>query len=383
MPPLKLGIIGYGGFGRFLHQAWSQMEAVRVTAVADTDAGRDPGGVRFYRRWQELVADPDLDLVSIVTPPGTHAEIACAAMEAGKHVLIEKPLATSREDAYHIRAVQDRTGRLATVDYMLRFNPIVETLHAWSRSRCFGRLRRVVVENYAQDEALPRGHWFWDAAQSGGILVEHAVHFIDVVNGCTRALPARVDGVSVRRNPEQEDRMMLTVVYEDGLVASQYHAFSRPGFFEHTSMRFVFDLAQVEVEGWIPLSGRVRALVADETEAALRQLPGLAVAERQALAAVADTSRPEGWGAVDAAPADGTRRQLRSGGEAYPAEALVTGTFALAASKADAYAASLRALLADLIAAVRDPGHLPRVTLAHGIASLEVALKATAAAHAQ
>ena len=172
--------------------------------------------------------------------------------------------------------------------------------------------------------------------------------------------------------------MMATVVYDDGLVASHYHAFSRPGFFEQTTMRFVFDLAQVDVEGWIPLAGRCTALVGAGTDDEPARLPGFAPQRRTGLAALPDVSRPEGWGDVPRAD----RRTLHSGGAPYDVEALVEGTFAVPTSKSVAYADALRALMADVAAAIRTPGRRPRVTLDEGFASLAVALAATEAAHA-
>lgn len=381
MHPISIGIVGYGGFGRFLHAAWERRETVSVQAVADADPARHTSQVRCYTRWEDLVADPDVTLVAVATPPATHAAIACAAMAAGKHVLIEKPLATTRDDAERILRVRDQTRRVAAVDYMLRFNPVVEALHAWSRSGCFGRLRRVVVENYAQDESLPATHWFWDPAQSGGILVEHAVHFIDIVNGCTPARPVRVDGLGLRRNAGQEDRMMATVVYEDGLVASHYHAFSRPGFFEQTTQRYVFDLVQIEVEGWIPLTGRVSALVSEETRPELERLPGFVAARSTGIDTLPDVSRPEGWGLVAHSAAQPGARTLHSGGVAYTVDRLVEGAFAVPLSKSEAYAAALRALLSNVVAAIHDPTVPLRAPLEAGLESLAIALEATARAH--
>lgn len=360
-----IGIIGYGGFGRFLHSAWDAMAEARVVAVADTNPSNDPGTVRFFTDWQALLKDPAIDIVSIATPPVLHASMACAALEAGKHVLVEKPLAMTVEEAQRIQAVAERTGKCATVNFMLRFNPIVEALQAWSHSRCFGALRRVVVENYAQDEALPPEHWFWDPTRSGGILVEHAVHFIDIVNGCTKASPEQVQGLGVRRTPTQEDRMMLTVKYADGLVATQYHAFSRPQFFEQTSMRFVFDIAQVEVEGWIPMRGRVTALVSDATEAELQRLPDFAIHRQERLATATGSSTTTYY----------------SGGQPYTVSHQVEGGFALPISKPEAYADALRALMRDLIAAGQKENHRLRVSLQDGISTLRVALEATQQAH--
>lgn len=374
--PVGIGIIGFGGFGQFLARSWSEMRSVSVRAVADTNSDLAPPKLRFYVDWRQLLADPDVEVVSIATPPSTHCEMACAAMRAGKHILIEKPLATTLDGADRILAVQQETGRIVGVDYMLRFNPIVEAMQKWSKAGFFGRLRRVVVENYAQDEALPADHWFWDREISGGILVEHAVHFVDVVHGCTDAEARSVDGYGLIREDGRMDRMGLTAIYDDEVVMQQYHAFSRPGFFEDTSMRFVFDLAQVEVEGWIPLKGRVAALVSDESERSLHRLPGLSIEERTSVQRAEDSSRPEGWGPV-------SRSEIRSGGVAYGVDELVRGSFTLAAAKSEAYASALRSTMADLVTAIRNPAHRLRAGLPEGVRSLRIASEATSRALAR
>lgn len=376
---IGLGLIGCGGFGKFLRKSWSSVDEVEIRAVSDVNPDADDGAVTFYADWRALLSDPAVQLVSIATPPSSHADMACEAMRAGKHVLIEKPLATTRADAARIQDVQRETGCVAAIDYLLRFNPVVEAMHAWSANVPFGPLRRVTVENYAQDESLPNSHWFWNKEVSGGILVEHAVHFIDVVNGCTNSAPARVCGDAVRRDavPRDKyltDRMLMSVRYADGLLMSQYHAFSRPGFFEETTLRFVFDLAQVEVRGWIPLEGSVRALVDGREDGALAQLPNLDILQSTPVAAICDDSRPEGWGAGDSTSSG---RQIRSGGRKYDVTDRIDARFSLNISKSDAYANALRAILVDVAAAIRLPDHRLRVTLEDGAASLETALMAS------
>ncbi len=185
MPLFNIALIGYGGFGKFLHHHWSQLENARVVAVADEDAQKMQGlspEIRTYTDWRRLLEDKDIDLVAIVTVPNSHEMIASACMEAGKHVLIEKPLATTLSDAQKIVRTRDRTHAVAGIDFMMRFNPLIRELQQFTRLEMFGKLRRVDVENYAQDEQLPPEHWFWDRNISGGILVEHGVHFIDLVH---------------------------------------------------------------------------------------------------------------------------------------------------------------------------------------------------------
>ncbi len=369
MKRYAIGLIGYGGFGRFLHGAWSDLERVDVIAVADEDASRNPGDIRFHSDWRRLVADPGVGVVAIATPPATHAAIACEALANGKHVLVEKPVATTLEDAQRIREARDQSGRVVSVDFMLRFNPIVEAIRVWCRSGCFGKLRRVVVENYAQDESLPADHWFWDPSVSGGILVEHAVHFFDIVQWCSGSKPKRVDGVSVRRNPDQEDRVMATVVHEDGLVATHYHAFSGPDFFEQTSMRFVFDLLRLDVMGWIPMSGSVSAMLTNDNIEELDRLPGFGSQWHRSADEIELKSDSDGQSGRQHA-------EVLVAGRSRSIVGTVKGEFAVPVTKSEAYATALRDLMSDLLLAIDDRTHVPRVTLEDGIASLEIALRA-------
>lgn len=394
MAPLGIGIVGFGGFGQFLYRSWSPLHSVEVRAVADSmphlrevvdrvgsDAGQErPRGpsvahrdqVAVYSDWADVLGDPRIDIVAIATPPHLHAEMACAALEAGKHILVEKPLAITREDALRVVEARDTSGCVAAVDYMLRFNPIVEVVGGWARRRPFGRLRRVLVENYAQDEDLHGDHWFWNVDLSGGILVEHAVHFIDLVHSCTDAGPDWIDGLALRRDDGIIDRMGMTVVYADDVVVQQHHEFSRPGCFEDTNLRFVFDLAQVDVAGWIPLSGRITALVSNESDRYFRQLPGLSIDERVPVSEAPNVGRPKARG--DAHTSSG---RLRSGGHPYEVEWLVRGQFGLAESKQESYAMALRGVMGDLVDAIHDPAHRLRTGLEEGLLSLEVALEAT------
>src|SRR5450759_4337714 len=94
-----IGIIGYGGFGEFIRKAWNEMDEVHVVAVCDSDASRNPGGdCAFYQDVDTFLADPSMDIVSIATPPSSHKDLAIRAMEAGKHVLVEKQIARSDAD---------------------------------------------------------------------------------------------------------------------------------------------------------------------------------------------------------------------------------------------------------------------------------------------
>lgn len=372
MKKYNIGIIGYGGFGKFLHHWWNKIENVQVVAISDHRDCTELGGLKHYRNYSDLMADKEVDIISIATPPSLHTDLACEAMQHGKHVLLEKPIALTKEGAEKIMAVQQETGMVAAVDHMLRYNPIVKALKELSLGERFGKLRHVTVNNYAQDEGLPKEHWFWDKSVSGGIFIEHGVHFFDIINALTAQKVIKVTGSAHNRNELQQDQVSATVVYDGGLIANHYHSFSGPGFFEQTTIRLTYDLARIEVEGWIPMKGTIEALVNEDTLAQLNDLPGLAVDNITPISEVADVSRPEGWGS--AAPDGGNT--LSAGGIAYSVGKMVTGNFEIHQSKAEVYGLCVKDILKDLIQKIENPEHQLQVTPQDAYESLKVAISA-------
>lgn len=373
MKKYRIGIIGYGGFGKFLHYWWSKLDTVEVVAIADSKTDfATIGNCKGYRHWEDLVNSPDIDIISVVTPPLVHAEIAVAAMRAGKHVLLEKPVAISMEQAATISIAKNETGKCIMVDHMLRYNPIIVQLRELSLSGAFGQLRYAEVANHAQDSTLPIDHWFWNRDFSGGIFIEHGVHFIDIINSLTHQQPKSVTGVSHWRNPNQQDQVSATVLYDQGLIAQHYHSFSGPGFFEQTTIRLKFDLAKIEIQGWIPIKGKISALTNSLSKTSLQQLPGWETDNIQSIGSVEDQSRPEGWG--DTGEGQGS---VSAGGIVYQVEELVEGSFSLSDSKGDVYGKCVQDILLDLINCIVEPNHKPKVSIEDAIASLAIAIKAT------
>lgn len=377
----NLGIIGYGGFGKFLHNAWNSLDNVRVIAIADKNATALPDmeGIKTFANWRDLLREKEIDAIAIVTEPSTHEEIATACMEAGKHVLIEKPLAISLSAAEKIISTRNRTGTWAAIDFIMRFNPLLQAIQGFTQQEIFGKLRRVDVENYAQDEQLPPEHWFWHPERSGGILIEHAVHFIDLVHFFAPAKILKVNGLKHNRNPQQEDQVLANVLYEGGLMATHYHAFARPGFFETTQIKLAYDLADIELQGWIPLSGTIQALVNPQTKQALLDCPFFELGDTTGIDNASDESRPEGWGIAEIS-GPSNRNTVRSGGVVYEVNEIVTGKFQLKRSKQEVYADGVRASLLDVLKKIENPEHQLAATLETGLESLKIAIGATESA---
>jgi predicted dehydrogenase len=140
-------------------------------------------GVRPHDDWREVVHAPDVDLVSIVTPPSEHREMTLAALEAGKHVLLEKPTAMSVLEAEHlVVAAQRHPDRITLIDHELRFLP------QWRETR--ERLRKTIGDvRYAEVRysSPARGdrnrawNWWSDASRGGGIWGAVGSHFVDAL----------------------------------------------------------------------------------------------------------------------------------------------------------------------------------------------------------
>lgn len=140
----------------------------------------------------------------------------------------------------------------------------------------FGPLQRFSLENDARDDHLPPHHWFWEEEKSGGIWVEHGVHFFDLVHWLARPKGFSLCAKSLARPEGLEDAVMALVEYRSpSFLASFAHYFTRPREFERTRIHLTFHRAYLEVEGWIATSLRGRAWLEEETLDRLLRTPGL------------------------------------------------------------------------------------------------------------
>ena len=254
--PLGMGLVGAGGFGTFCLQAFAEMREVSVVAVADRDLERAaaiaPPGAAVYGDLATLLADPAVDIVHIATPPAQHGAQARQAAEAGKHLFVEKPLAISLDEARNVVRAARRAGVKLSVNYVLRWHPLHQLAAALVHAAALGPLQLFSLENFATDDRLPPEHWFWDPAQSGGIHVEHGVHFFDLCNHLAGQSPTAVSGSAQRRDDGRLDRVAATVIYGDRLLATFYHSFNQIGRFERTTIRLGCARGRLQLDGWIP-----------------------------------------------------------------------------------------------------------------------------------
>src|SRR6516225_5441924 len=267
---IRLGVIGCGGFGLFALQHFTQVPGVKLAGMAGTHrpaalAAAARFGVENVDDVGELVRRDDVDLVYIATPPFLHHPQAMAALRAGKHVIVEKPLALTVGQADEMIATARQRDRLLVANLMQRYNPLFGAVRRLVETRVLGEVLHGSFENYASDENLPAGHWFWDRSKSGGIFVEHGVHFFDLFAGWLGRGTVAAAQRSVRpgSSPPIEEQVQCTVRYGPTTLVNFYHGFHQPGRMDRQELRLLFERGDLTLYDWVPTRYRIHA-VADE-----------------------------------------------------------------------------------------------------------------------
>ena len=184
---LRFGLIGCGRVAPRHAQSIAELPGARLTAVADI---RESRASRFaaehradqYSDYRRLLDRTDVDVVNICVPSGLHAQVAVDALEAGKHVIVEKPIALSLSDADRMIAAARLAGRKLCVVLQNRYNPPMQDLKRMVES---GRLGRLLLGNatvrwYRPQEYYEDG-WHGTWAMDGGALMNQSIHHIDAL----------------------------------------------------------------------------------------------------------------------------------------------------------------------------------------------------------
>ena len=171
--PLRAAVIGTGFIGR-VHVRSARLAGAEVVGVAasspdrSSDAAKSLDVPRAYASGLEAARDPNVDVIHICTPNALHMEVAHAALEAGKHVVCEKPLATSLHDARVLTDLAKRKKLIGTVPFINRYHPMVREARARVQSDETGKLY-LIQGSYLQDWLMQAGdtNWRVDVAAGG------------------------------------------------------------------------------------------------------------------------------------------------------------------------------------------------------------------------
>lgn len=226
LPPLNFGIIGTGRIAPRHTQAIRDIpeaENIHLIAACDVIESRvqhytKTYGGAPYTDYRRLLENPDVDVVTVCVPSGLHAQIGIAAAEAGKHVLVEKPIALRLEDADALIATCARMGVTLGVVLQNRFNPPMRDLRALVDSGKLGKLflGNATVRWFRPQEYYEDG-WHGTVAMDGGALMNQSIHHIDALQwlmGDVESVFAYAGTVAHRM--EAEDVGVATLRFKNG-----------------------------------------------------------------------------------------------------------------------------------------------------------------------
>ncbi|WP_067621884.1 Gfo/Idh/MocA family protein [Alicyclobacillus acidiphilus] len=229
---MKVGIVSFAHMHAHSYaNALQSIKGVEFAAIADDlpergQAAADQYGVRYVGDYPALLAE-DIDALIVCTENARHAEVVIAAAKANKHILCEKPIATTLADAQAMIVACRESGVLLQTAFPVRFHPAVQRVKRLLEQGRVGRILAMRGTNRGQNP----GGWFVDPALSGGgAVLDHTVHVVDLMRWFTgsevREVYAEID-TRFHDSLAVDDCGLLTLEFANGVIASHDPSWSR------------------------------------------------------------------------------------------------------------------------------------------------------------
>lgn len=213
---IQIGVIGYGYWGPNIVRNFSVPGRSRVIAVSDLNPARLQEAQRLYpnliatQNYQELLQRSDIDAIAIATPVSSHFNLALAALRAGKHVLVEKPLTQTSEQAQQLIEAAQQRQKILMVDHTFIYTPAVKKIRELVVNQELGQLYyydsiRVNLGLFQSDVDV-----IWDLA----------VHDLSIIDYVTGKQPVAISATGINHFPKQPCNVAyLTLFYADNMIA--------------------------------------------------------------------------------------------------------------------------------------------------------------------
>ncbi len=228
---IGIGMLGFGAIGTEHTAAIDQVPGLELSAVCDRSPVRVAAaiqaapGARPAADLDELLANSDVDMVVVSTPPNTHAALALRALDAGKHVVVEKPFCLTGREADHLVDAAEASGLTLTVYQSRRWDPDFLALQRLVSEGGLGEVFH--LEAFVGGFQHPCHFWHSDAAVSGGVIYDWGSHYLDWI---LQLIPAEVVQVSashhnlVWHDITNDDHFGLRLRFEGGAEAEFIHS---------------------------------------------------------------------------------------------------------------------------------------------------------------
>lgn len=221
---LRVGLLGFGYWGPILARNLAAHPMVQLAAVGDPDPARRAEaaawspGLRVSGDPDEVVKDASLDAIVVATPAASHFDQARLALSQGKHLLVEKPLVTTRAEADELVELARRRRLTLMTDHTFVFTPAVRCLSELVRDGSLGALVQYSAVRVALGRFRSDVNVLWDLA----------VHDVAVLDSLVGRLPASVAATAAAHLGDREDVGFVTLRFDDGLIASLHATWLAP-----------------------------------------------------------------------------------------------------------------------------------------------------------
>ncbi len=266
MAKVKVGCIGIGFMGKMHFGCYKEHSKAQIVAIADVDDAKLSGdwskmggniedgsakkvnlsGIKTYKDANDLIADPDVELVDITLPTFLHAQYAIEALKAGKHVLVEKPIAISVAEADKIVEVARHAKGRFMVAHCIRFWPEYEYLAQIIKGRKYGRVKSAIFRRRGTAPTWGWQNWLMNSKRSGGGILDLHIHDTDYINYVFKT-PKKVESAGVTGPSGGIDHIVTNYDYGKNMVVSAEGGWTFHGAYPfEMAYTVVFDKATVE-----------------------------------------------------------------------------------------------------------------------------------------
>ncbi len=235
---IRVGLVGFGLGGRVFHAPLiSSVEGLELAAVVErttNHAAQRYPGITTYRTLDAMLADPTLGLIAVSTPSGTHFDLACQVLKAGRNVVVDKPVAVTSAEIAELMRLAAKKNLLLAPFHERRWDGDFLTLQKLLSEGSLGRLVHF-ESNHDRWRPVTRVLWKDDPAQGGGLLLDLGTHLADqalLLFGKPEAVSAEV--LSERNKALADDSYTLRLRYKDfsaTLSANCLASLARPRFY--------------------------------------------------------------------------------------------------------------------------------------------------------
>ncbi|OWU65661.1 MAG: hypothetical protein CBB60_003550 [Armatimonadetes bacterium Cent15-Ar3] len=230
MSEVRFGLIGVGGFARYRVGNLLKVKGASVVAMADTSpsniasmksAHPQSAAAAEYSDYQDLLKDPNVDAVMIMTPHTLHAQQIVDALEAGKHACVEKPMVCTVTDAHRVIAAQKASGKVGMVSYQRHFDSVYRKIKGMIDSGEAGEIQFISGLSCQEWKVACAGTWRHDPALSGGgQLNDTGSHFVDIMLWVTGLQAETVSAVGDNRGLQVDIDSALAIKFKNGAVGN-------------------------------------------------------------------------------------------------------------------------------------------------------------------